>query len=149
MSGNLADNKRARFDYELMDEYEAGLELSGSEVKATRLGRMSLAGARVLIRGGEAYLVGAIISPYQHNNPSAEFDTEKTRRLLLTKKELAVLLRQSEQAGLTIVPISVYNKGRWLKLRIAVARGKKKADKRQTIHQREADIIRHRTLKRG
>ena len=131
-------NKKATFDYEILDRFEAGVILSGHEVKAVRAGKASLNGAYVIIRGGEAYLVNATISPYQVANTPKGYDPERARKLLLAKKELAELERGSEAQGLTIVAIKWYNKKRYLKLEIALARGKKKTDKRETLKARTA-----------
>ncbi|MAZ67368.1 SsrA-binding protein [bacterium] len=145
----LVENKKIRFDYELMKEFEAGIELIGTEVKSIRQKRGSLAGARVLVRGGEAYLVGASIPPYQPGNAPESYDPERVRRLLLSKKELAELVGANIARGLTLVPISLYNKGRKLKLTFALARGKKKQDKREAIKEREAKISAERAMKRS
>jgi SsrA-binding protein len=130
-------NKKATFDYEILERYEAGVLLSGHEVKAVRGGKASLNGAYVIIRGGEAFLVNASISPYQVANTPKGYDPERARKLLLSKKELAELERGSESQGLTIVAIKWYNKKRYLKLEIALAKGKKKADKRQSLKERD------------
>lgn len=145
----LADNSKARFDYELLDRFEAGMELFGYEVKSVREKRAKLEGAHVVVRGGEAFLVGATIPPYQAANAPETFDPIRPRRLLLTKKEIHELMGAEMQKGLTIVPLSLYNKNRKLKLEIAIARGKKKADKRETIKKRETDREMERILKRG
>lgn len=144
----LVENKRARFDFDLQKEFEAGIELLGTEVKAIRAKRGSLAGARVLVRGGEAYLVGASIPPYQPENVDESYDPERVRRLLLSKKELAELAGADVAKGLTIVPLSLYNKQRKLKLSFALARGKKGRDKRETIKERETKIAIERAMKR-
>jgi len=143
----LVENQRVRFDYSIQEEMEAGLELFGFEVKALRAGRGSLKGARVIARGGEAYLVGASIPPWQIANAPKSYDPERTRRLLLSRKEINRITGAEAEKGLTIVPIRVYNKGRNLKLSIAIARGKKKQDKRQTIRGREEKRRIERTLK--
>lgn len=135
----LIQNKKVHFNYEILERYEAGIELLGTEVKAVRAGRGSLEGAHVTVRGGEAYLVGATIQPYQTGNTPKDYDAMRNRRLLLTKKELAELAEKESKRGLTIVPIGVYNKGHKLKVEIAVVRGKKTHDKRETIKKREAD----------
>ncbi len=135
---NLIEHKRVNFDYELLEQFEAGLQLFGTEVKSLRAHHGKLEGAHITVRGGEAFLLNAEIPPYQSANAPEDYDAKRNRRLLLTKKELAELAKAEEQSGLTIVPISMYNKGRNIKLRLAVARGKKKADKRETIKKREA-----------
>lgn len=144
---NLADNSKARFDYEILDKFSAGLELLGHEVKAVRAGKMSLAGSYVLIRGKEAFLTGADIAPYQVKNTPADYDSHRTRKILLTRNELENLEKAESTKGLTIVPLSVYNKGRFLKLDIAIVRGKKKFDKRQAIKKRDTERDLKRTFK--
>lgn len=143
----LIENQRIRFDYEILEEFEAGLELFGSEVKSLRAKQGSLKGAHVVARGGEAYLVGASIPAWQIANAPKNYDPERTRRLLLSKKEIARIGSAEAQKGLTIVPISVYSKQRNLKLSLAIARGKKKEDKRHTIRAREEKRRIERTLK--
>lgn len=145
---SLAENHRAGFDYELVEKYEAGLELRGFEVKALRAGKATLVGAHIIIRGGEVYLVGATIQPYQANNTPAGYEPSRTIRLLLTKKEINTLIGQSASRDLTIIPLSVYNKNGRLKLSFALARRKKKFDKREKIKQRETDRELRRTLKK-
>jgi SsrA-binding protein len=136
---SLIRNKKAHLDYAFLETFEAGLELLGIEVKSLRAGRGNLEGARVVARGGEAYLVGATIPPYQAGNTPEDYDSERTRRLLLSKNEVAQISSAESARGLTIVPISVYNKGRNLKLEIAIARGKKQYDKRQDLKKRDAE----------
>ncbi len=134
----ILKNKKATFDYEILNDFEAGLELFGYEVKSLRKGLGKLEGAHVVVRGGEAYLVGASIPPYQPKNTPESYDAERPRRLLLTAKELKTLIGIEAAKGLTIVPISLYSKGRLLKLKIASVRGKKKADKREAIKERDS-----------
>ncbi|HBH71343.1 MAG: SsrA-binding protein [Parcubacteria group bacterium GW2011_GWC1_42_11] len=136
---SLIQNKKVHFNYEIIERYEAGIELFGSEVKALRAGRGSLDGSHVTVRGGEAYLVGATVQPYQSGNIPKDYDATRNRRLLLTKREIAELGAQESKKGLTIVPISVYNKQHKLKVEIAIVRGKKTHDKRETIKKREAE----------
>ena len=143
----VVENKRVGFDYTILEELEAGLELLGYEVKSLRKGLGSLKGARVVARGGEAYLVGATIPAWQVANAPKSYDPERTRRLLLNQKEIAHIASAEGQKGLTIVPLKVYNKGRKLKLLIAIARGKKKEDKRHSIRAREEKRRIQRTLK--
>ncbi len=143
----LIENARIGFDYELLEKMEAGLELFGYEVKSLRAKLGSLKGARVVARGGEAYLVGATIPAWQIANAPKQYDPERTRRLLLKKAEIVHISSAESQKGLTIVPISVYNSGRNLKLSIAIARGKKKQDKRASIQKRDEKRRIDRTLK--
>jgi len=134
---DLVRNKKATFNFEILETFEAGLELFGYEVKSLRNKQGSLEGSHVVVRGEEVFLVGATIPPYQPVNTPKDYDPERTRRLLLHRKEIGELAGAESQKGLTIVPISVYNKGRNLKLKIAIARGKKKSDKRQVLKERE------------
>jgi SsrA-binding protein len=135
----LVDNGKAHFNYEILEKYEAGIELLGFEVKALKAGLGSLEGSHVLIRGGEAYVVNMLISPYQEKNTPKGYEPRRNRRLLLNTKELVELADKEGSAGLTIVPISIYNKGSLIKVSIAVVRGKKKYDKRETTKKRETD----------
>ncbi|MFA5778117.1 MAG: SsrA-binding protein SmpB [Candidatus Paceibacterota bacterium] len=136
---NYAENRKARFNYEILEKYETGIELLGTEVKSVRSGQMSLEGAFVIIRGGEAFLINANIPPYQPKNTEKDYDPLRNRKLLLTKKEIAGLADSEKNKSLTIVPILVYNKGRKIKAEIALVKGKKKFDKRETIKKRETD----------
>ena len=144
----LIQNKKAYFNYEVLEKFQAGIELFGHEVKSLKNKQGSLEGSHVTIRGGEAYLIGVNIPPYQPQNTPAEYDMNRNRRLLLTKKEIKNLSGFENKAGLTIVPISVYNEGRKVKVEIATVRGKKKFDKRETIKKRETEREIRRTLKR-
>lgn len=143
----LIENHRAGYDYEILEAMEAGLSLSGQEVKSLRLKRGSLEGARVLIRGQEAYVVNMEIPAYQPKNVVGIYDDRRTRRILLSKKEINHINGLSSAKGLTIIPLVVYNLGRFLKLKIAVVRGKKKYDKREKIKKRETEREIRRTLK--
>ncbi len=129
----LISHKRVTFDFEILETFEAGISLLGTEVKSIRKGQGKLEGGHVIVRGGEAFLVGTSIPPFQGANAKGDYDAERPRKLLLTKKEIAELEQKSERQGLTVVPIKLYNKGSKLKLEIAIARGKKKQDKRQSI----------------
>lgn len=140
-------HKRARFDYEILDTYEAGISLLGTEVKSVRTGRGKIEGSYVVVRGKEAFLVGASIPAFQQKNVPASYDAERPRKLLVTQKELAILEQKSERQGLTIVPLKLYNKGSKLKVEIAIARGKKKTDKRQSIQERDTKRDIERELK--
>ncbi|MCB9818348.1 SsrA-binding protein SmpB [Candidatus Nomurabacteria bacterium] len=140
-------NRKAHFNFEILETFEAGLVLQGFEAKSIRAGKGKLEGAHVIIRGGEAFLVGTSISPYQPANTPKNYDPERTRKLLLSKKELAHIEQQTEKAGLTAVPIKLYNAGRKIKLEFALARGKKKFDKRETLKARDTKRDIDRTLK--
>ena len=133
------DNRKAHFNYTIEDTYEAGIELLGSEVKAIKKGSGNINSAFCIIRGGEAFIVNMNIPPYQPHNIDLGYDPERTRRLLLSKKEIKELGEKDDIKGLTLVPISLYSKGRHIKVSIAVARGKKVFDKRETIKKRDVD----------
>lgn len=135
----IATNRRARFDYDLLEEFEAGIQLTGAEVKSAKGGHGELDRAHVWIRGGNAYLIGAHISHYKPAGPQQNYDPERPRRLLLHKRELNRLLGKSKEGGLTIIPLNLYTKGDLVKVSLALARGKKKYEKRETIKKREVD----------
>ena len=144
----IVDNRRARHDYHLLDRYEAGIVLTGTEVKSLRDGRASLQQAYADVREGEAWLVGAHISVYEQGN-IANHDPDRDRKLLLHKKELASLAGKVAQRGLTLVPTKLYFKGGRAKVELALARGKEQRDKRRDIARREADRDMVRALKSG
>ncbi len=137
--GNYTENRKARFDYEVLEKYEGGIELLGTEVKAVRKGQMSLEGAFMIVRGGEIFLINANIPPYQPQNTPEDYDPLRNRKILLTKKEIAELAANDKNKSLTIVPLAVYNKGKKIKVSFALAKGKKKFDKRESIKKRETD----------
>lgn len=130
-------NKRVTFDFELLETYEAGVSLLGTEVKSLKNGQGKLDGAHVIIRGGEAFLVGASIPAFQQVNAGKGYDPERPRKLLLNKKEIQILDQGSERQGLTIVPVKWHNVNSKIKLQIALAKGKKKQDKRESIKERD------------
>jgi SsrA-binding protein len=134
----LATNRRARHDYHLLERLEAGVALTGTEVKSIREGRIQLKDSYIEIRSGEAFLVGAHISPYAHGNRE-NHDPERERKLLLKRREIDKLFAHTTMKGATVVPLSVYLKGNRIKFEIAVARGKKSHDKRQAERQKEMD----------
>lgn len=136
---SLINNKKANFNYQITETIPAGIELFGFEVKSLRKGQGSLEGSYVTVRGGEAFVIGMQIPAYQEGNTPKEYDPLRNRRLLLNKKEIARLGEIESQKGLTIVPISVYNKNTMLKVDLGIATGKKKFDKRETTKKREVD----------
>lgn len=135
----LITNKKAYFDYDITETYSAGLELFGFEVKSLRKSQGSLEGSYVTVRGSEAYLVGSFIPPFQEKNTPIDFDPRRNRKLLLTSKEIEEIGKIEKTKGLTIVPISVYNKGRVLKVDLGVGKGKKKHDKRETLKKQSVE----------
>lgn len=146
---SLIRNKKVTLKYEILEKYEAGIELLGHEVKTIKSGRGSLDGAYVIVRGGEAYLINVEIPPYQMANTPKSYDARQNRRLLLTKKEIAELANYTDNRGLTLVPLSMYNKGKKIKVEIGVARGLKKYDKREILKKRETQRDIDRALKTG
>ncbi|OGF69933.1 SsrA-binding protein [Candidatus Giovannonibacteria bacterium RIFCSPLOWO2_02_FULL_45_14] len=135
----LLENKKAYFNYEILEKFEAGLSLLGLEVKSLKNKNGNISGARVLIRGDEAFLVGMDIPPYQPNNTPEGYVRERTRKLLLHKKEIASLAGNAEKRGLTIIPIKVYTTSGRIKIEIAIVRGKKKYEKRDKIKKRDIE----------
>lgn len=134
----LASNKRARHDYHVLETYEAGLKLSGTEVKAVRSGKIQLKDSYIEFKDGQAWLIGAHISPYSHGNRE-NHEPEAVRKLLLKKREIDRLFGRTQLKGLTVVPLSVYLKGNWIKVEIALVQGKKLYDKREAEKTRELD----------
>jgi len=126
----LASNRKARHDYDILETFEAGLQLKGTEVKAARAGRVQLKDSYVEVRNGEAWLVGAHISPYSHGN-RMNHDPDRDRRLLLGRREIDRIFGRTLMQGQTAVPLSVYLKGNWIKMELALAKGRKLYDKRQ------------------
>ncbi len=143
----LAFNKRALFDYVILEKFEAGLVLFGHEVKSIRANRMSLLGAYVTISRGAAWLINAHVPLYPKAGPKPDYDTNRSRKLLLHKRELDRLAGKMEQKGLTFVPISVYTKGSQIKLEFGIGRGKKQFEKRESIKKREVDREIRRSMK--
>ncbi|MBI4215311.1 MAG: SsrA-binding protein SmpB [Parcubacteria group bacterium] len=135
----LAVNKKATFDYEILETYEAGIVLQGQEVKSAKLGQISLKGAFVTFKQGELYLTNCHISQYQMAGKLAGYDPIRPRKLLVRKRELMSLIGKTQQKGLTLIPLKLYTKHSLIKLEFALAKGKKKIDKRETIKRRETD----------
>lgn len=131
-------NRRAQFDYEILETYEAGVKLTGQEVKSIRLGKSDIQNAYVVFRGSDLYLINAHIPAYQPQNAPPNYDPLAARKILLHKKELNSLAGKL-QKSLTLIPLKVYTKGRILKIEIGLARGRKKVDKREVIKKREIE----------
>lgn len=146
---SIALNRKAGFDYFIEDQYEAGLVLEGWEVKSLRAGKINLSDAHVIIKYGEAFLLGAQIQPLQTASTHSIPDPIRTRKLLLNKKELNSLIGSVERQGYTIVPLSLYWKKNKIKIKIALAKGKKEHDKRDTIKDREWQRDRSRIMKKN
>ena len=134
----VAANRQARFRYELLDRWEAGIVLTGSEVKSVRAGTVTMTDAYVKFRGTEAYLANCHVGPYSHATVAAH-EPLRERKLLLRRRELEKLHRAVQQKGLTIVPTKIYFSGEHVKVEIALARGKNTVDKRETIKKRDVE----------
>jgi len=141
---DLAENRRARFDYEIEDTLEAGVELTGQEVKSIKSGRMNLGGSYAIFRDGELSLLNADVPPYQPNNMKEGYDSKRSRRLLLHKEELKSLIGKLNEKSYTFVPLRAYAKKGIIKIELGIARSKKKGDKREALKKRavERDIQR-------
>jgi SsrA-binding protein len=134
---NLAFNKRAGFDYMILEKFEAGLILAGQEVKSIKAGHISLKESFVIMRNSEFYLINAHIARYKHAEEQKSYDPAGPRKLLLKKSEIKHLSGKIQSRGLTLVPIRVYTKKRLVKLEFGVGKGKKKFDKRADMAKRE------------
>ncbi|TVQ64645.1 MAG: SsrA-binding protein SmpB [Spirulina sp. DLM2.Bin59] len=143
----ISDNRKARFLYEILDTYEAGIELVGTEVKSIRAGRVNLRDGYGLMRNGEAWLLNVHISPYEASGDYFNHDPRRTRKLLLKKQEINKLIGKLEQEGLTLVPLKLYFKRGWVKVALGLGKGKKLHDKRETIKKRQDEREIRRTMK--
>lgn len=141
----LAENRRARFDYDILEHIEAGVELTGMEAKSAKLGRMNLSGAYVIIRSGEAQLLNASIQAFQPGNATKDYQPERTRRILLHKNEIQKLVGKLDHERLTLIPLRAYIKKNLVKLDLGLGRSRKKADKREVVKKRDAE----RDMRRG
>lgn len=144
----IAANKRAYFDYEILETYEAGIELKGFEVKSVKNGRINLAGSYAIIRNNEIWLLNADIPAYQPKNAPIDYDSKRTRRLLLKKSEIKNLIGRIHEKGLTLTPLKVYTKDETgkIKIEIGLAKSRKKANKRELIKKRDVEREIHRNL---
>jgi len=143
----FTENRKARFDFELLESFEAGIGLLGFEVKAVKSNKMSLEGSYIFPRKGELWLVGATIAPYQPKNTPKDYDQMRERKLLLKKDEINHLIGRFSTKGLTILPVRVYNKHNKVKVEIAIAKKRRAHDKRERIKERETGRTISRTLK--
>ncbi|MEX2355692.1 MAG: SsrA-binding protein SmpB [Thermaerobacterales bacterium] len=134
----LAQNRRARYDYEIEETFEAGIALLGTEVKSARARRISLQDSHALVEGDQITLYNMHIAPYAHGN-RWNHEPKRPRRLLLNRNEINHLYGKARQKGYTLIPTRVYLKGPWIKVQLAVARGKKRFDKRRDIAARDAE----------
>jgi len=133
----LSENKKAFFDYEILENFYAGMVLFGQEVKSIKTGHINLAGSYVSLRQGEAFLIGVKVPPYQPNNLGADYGEERARKLLLNKKELNYLIGKSAEKGYSLVPLKIFEKNGRIKLEFGLAKGKKKFNKKEKIKKRD------------
>ena len=141
-----ASNPKAGFDYEILETIEAGVVLEGHEVKAIKTGKASIKGSYVKMLNEEPFLIGATISPYQPANTSKNYDPQRSRKLLLSKKEISKFVGLSQSQGLTLIPLKFYDRKSKIKLLVGVAKGKKKYDKRETIKKKDMQRLKQRGI---
>ena len=134
----ISDNRQDRFEYEILETFETGLELLGSEVKSIRQGKVNLRDGFALIRDGEVWLHNVHISPHETTNKAYNHEAKRTRKLLMRRDEIRKLIGKVEQQGLTLVPLKMYLKRGWIKLNLALVKGKKLHDKRESVKRKEA-----------
>lgn len=135
----LSENRKAGYDYEILEKFEAGLVLFGQEVKSIKTGHINLAGSYVVIRNLEPYLLGVNVPPYQPNNAGADYNEARERKLLLNKKEIDYLASKTKQKGFSLIPLKIYEKSGRVKLEFGLAKGKKKYDKKEAIKKRDVE----------
>ncbi len=145
----VSDNRQARFQYEILEVFEAGIVLTGTEVKAIRAGKVNLRDGFAQIRREEAFLLNVHISPHQNAGQFFNHEPRRTRKLLMHRQEIRKLIGKTEQKGLTLVPLKLYLQRGWVKVTIGLARGKKLHDKRESVKKREDKRDMERALKRS
>ena len=143
----ISDNRQARYLYEILETYEAGIQLAGTEVKSIRAGKVNLQDGYALLRNGEAWLINVHISPYTSSSQYFNHEPRRTRKLLLRRDELRKLIGKVEQQGLTLIPLKMYLKRGWVKISIGLAKGKKIHDKREDIKKRQDQREMQRAMK--
>lgn len=141
-----SENKKAHFDYEVLEKFEAGVVLFGQEVKSIRTGHVNLSGTYVTFFKSEPFLVGAKIPPYQPNNMGSDYNEDRQRKILLNKKEIDYLMGKTKTKGFSLIPLKVYDKNGRIKLEFGLAKGKKKYDKKEKIKNRDVDREANREL---
>ena len=135
----LSENRKASYDYNILEKFEAGLVLFGQEVKSIKTGHINLAGSFVAIREGEPFLLGVKVPPYQPNNAGADYNEAREKKLLLNKKEINYLIGKTKQKGFSLIPLKIYEKSGRVKLEFGLAKGKKKYDKKEAIKKRDVE----------
>jgi SsrA-binding protein len=135
----LSENRRARFDYEILETLQAGIELRGFEVKSAKSGYFDLAGSYAIVRKGQVSLINARIPPYQPKNAPVDYDPSRSRRLLLRKEEISSLAGRLKDKSVHLVPLRAYTKNNLVKIELGLAKSKKKSDKREVLKKRSAE----------
>jgi len=135
----FSENKKASYDYNVLEQFEAGLVLFGQEVKSIKTGHINLSGSYITLAGGEPFWVGAKVPPYQPNNAGSGYDQERQRKLLLNKKEIDYLIGKTKVKGFSLIPLKIYEKSGRIKLEFGLAKGKRKYDKKEKIKKRDVD----------
>jgi SsrA-binding protein len=144
----VSDNRQARYQYEILETYETGIELRGTEVKSIRAGQVNLRDGFALVRDGEVVLLNVHISPHETTNQAFNHDPRRTRKLLMHREEIRKLIGKVEQQGLTLVPLKMYMKRGWVKVDLALVKGKKLHDKREDLKRRDDKRDIERAMKR-
>jgi len=134
-----SENKKALFDYNILENFEAGLVLFGQEVKSIKTGHINLASSYIVLKGQEPFLVGVKVPPYQPNNAGSDYNDERQRKLLLNKKEINYLIGKTKVKGFSLIPLKIYEKNGRIKLEFGLAKGKKKYDKKEKIKKRDIE----------
>jgi len=134
-----SENKKAGFDYEVLEKFEAGMVLFGQEVKSIKTGHINLSGSYVAIRGDEPFLLGVKVPPYQPNNAGGNYGDDRVRKLLLNKKEINYLIGKTKVKGFSLIPLKIYENNGRIKLEFGLARGKRKYDKKEKIKKRDVE----------
>ena len=132
-----SENKKAGFDYEVLEKFQAGMVLFGQEVKSIKTGHINLSGSFVALRAGEVFLVGVKVPAYQPNNAGADYGEDRARKLLLNKKEIDYLIGKTKTKGFSLIPLKIYDNNGRIKLEFGLAKGKKKYDKKEKIKKRD------------
>ena len=145
----ISENKKAFFNYNILERFEAGISLLGQEVKSLKTRGINLSGSYVVLKDEEAFWIGANIPPYQPRNIGSSYDSERSRKLLLNKNEIQYLLGKAKQKGLTLMPLKVYTVRGKIKLEFAIVKGKRQFDKRESIKKRDLEREIEREMKRG
>jgi SsrA-binding protein len=144
-----SENKKALFDYNILENFEAGLVLFGQEVKSIKTGHINLASSYIVLKDQEPFLVGVKVPPYQPNNAGADYNDERQRKLLLNKKEINYLVGKTKVKGFSLIPLKIYEKNGRIKLEFGLAKGKKKYDKKEKIKKKDTEREINRELRMG